>query len=177
MGPSSTLGLDSNFMPLFFIGMALNGLAQGLFFTPMIPEMLDAIYSKQRIAEGQDDMLDVVLADRASAYYGIFNCWGTITAPMLGSYLYESLLEKNWPLTCDIFALVAAIFSVFYTVFNVLPDVHKEKQELQELSAALMANENARQKLISVFLERDPTMVTQIESMEKMLDNGGGQQR
>jgi len=89
MGPSSTLGLDSNFMPLFFIGMALNGLAQGLFFTPMIPEMLDAIYSKQRISEGQDDMLDVVLADRSSAYYGIFNCWGTITAPMVGSYLYE----------------------------------------------------------------------------------------
>jgi hypothetical protein len=68
MGPSSTLGLDSKFMPLFFIGIALNGLAQGLFFTPMIPEILDAIYSKQRIAEGQDDMVDVVLADRASGY-------------------------------------------------------------------------------------------------------------
>jgi len=27
MGPSSTLGLDQNFMPLFFIGCALNGLA------------------------------------------------------------------------------------------------------------------------------------------------------
>ena len=58
---------------------------------------------------------------------------------------------------------------MIYTVFNVLPDVHKEKQELQELSAALMANANAREKLKSIYIETDPTMVTQIETMEKML--------
>ena len=153
-------------MPLFFIGIALNGLAQGLFFTPMIPEILDAIYSKQRIAEGQDDMVDVVLADRASGYYGVFICAGTITAPMAGSYLYESVLGKNWALTCDIFALVAAVFSVIYTVFNVLPDVHKEKKELEELSLALLSNPDAREKLKSIYSKKDPAIIIQIQQME-----------
>jgi sugar phosphate permease len=46
MGPSSKLGLEKHFMPLFFIGVALNGLSQGLLFTPMIPEVLDAVYLK-----------------------------------------------------------------------------------------------------------------------------------
>jgi MFS family permease len=167
MGPSSTLGLQSKFMPLFFIGLAINGLSQGLFFTPMIPEMLDAIYSKQKIAEGQNDMLDVVLADRASAYYGVFICAGTITAPMAGSFVYETILGKNWPLTCEIFALVAAIFSVIYTVFNVLPDVHKEKQELEELKKALLARENNNNSQKSKYLEsKSPEMLKKIRTLD-----------
>jgi len=93
----------------------------------MIPEVLDAVYLKQKITEGQDDAVDIILADRASGYYGVFISAGTITAPMLGSVIYENLLDKNWALTCEIFSLGAAIYFVIFTVFNVLPDVHKEK--------------------------------------------------
>jgi MFS family permease len=166
MGPSSTFKLDANFVPLFFIGLAVNGIAQGFLYTPMIPEILDAIYSKQKVIEGQDEILDVVLADRASGYYGVFNTAGTITAPIIGSFVYETLLGKNWPLTCDIFALAAAIYSVIYTVFNVLPDVHKEKQELQEITQALLSDPKARDKIKSVYIDYNPDFKMNVQTLE-----------
>jgi MFS family permease len=113
--------------------------------------MIDAIYAKQGIAEGSDEILDAVLADKASGYYGVFICAGTITAPLVGSFVYESLLNKNWALTCDIFSLVGAVYSLIFIVFNVLPDVHKEKQEVQKMANVVIATPLSRQKLKSIF--------------------------
>jgi MFS family permease len=79
-------------------------------------------------------MLDMMLADRATGYYGLFFCAGSISSPIVGSFVYEKLLNENWAHTCEVFALAGALYCVIYTVFNVLPDVHKEGKELEEMS-------------------------------------------
>lgn len=126
MGPSSTLKLDIYFMPLFFIGQSLNGFAQGFLFPPALPEVLDAIYAKQQLAEGENEAVDAILSDRASGQFGLFQCAGTISAPLVGSLVYQAT-KRAWPLTCEVFASVGAIYTLIFIVFNVIPDVHKEK--------------------------------------------------
>jgi MFS family permease len=96
MGPSFTLGLTAYVWPLFYIGQALNGFSQGFLFTPVLPEMMDAIYCKEKLVEGEDDVLDAIVADRCAGYYGLFYAAGTISAPLAGSFVYESVLSKNW---------------------------------------------------------------------------------
>ena len=78
-------------------------------------------------------MLDAIISDRASGYYGLFYAAGTITGPLIGSFVYESVLNRNWEKTCDFFAIIAAVYSITFLVFNVLPDIHREKKENQEM--------------------------------------------
>ena len=101
-------------------------------------------------------MLDVVLASRATGYYGVFFCAGSVTSPILGSFVYEKLFKKNWYHTCEVFALGAAIYSVIYTVFNVLPDVHKEGKQLEEMTK-LMMNEPKTRDRLTVMLDLRPS--------------------
>ncbi len=96
MGPSDALGLEKYFIPLFFIGQGLNGFSQGFLFTPTLPEIIDAVYAKQKLIEGEDEVVDAIISDRASGIYGLFYAGGTISAPLVGSFVYESLLNKNW---------------------------------------------------------------------------------
>jgi sugar phosphate permease len=44
LGPSPTFGLSDHFTPLFYIGLAINGFAQGLLLPPALPEVLDSLY-------------------------------------------------------------------------------------------------------------------------------------
>lgn len=126
MGPSFSLGLEPYFVPLFFLGQALNGFAQGFLFVPNLPEMLDAIYTKKKLIEGQDEVMDAIIADRASGIYGLFYAAGTISAPLVGSLMYENVFDMNWAVTCDFFAAIGGIYAVVFLIFNVMPDIHLE---------------------------------------------------
>jgi hypothetical protein len=52
---------------------------------------MDSIYVKQELIEGEDENIDSLVADKASAVYGSFFSLGTITGPLAGSFVYETL--------------------------------------------------------------------------------------
>ena len=155
MGPSDALGLEKYFLPLFFIGQGLNGFSQGFLLTPALPEIIDAVYAKQKLTEGEDDVVDAIVSDRASGIFGLFFAAGTISAPLVGSLVYERLLSKNWAQTCDTFAAVGAIYSLIFLLFNVLPDIHLEDQEKEELMKRMIAQPLILKRLKTVIGNKD----------------------
>jgi MFS family permease len=108
------------------VGYAINGISQGFIFIPILPEVLEAVYQKQELIEGEDEVVDGIVNDKAAALYGLFYALGAISAPLLGSFVYE-LLNRDWWYTCDVFACMSTIYVVVFFVFNVMPDIHKEK--------------------------------------------------
>jgi MFS family permease len=156
LGPSPTLGLSSHFTPLFYIGLALNGFAQGILLPPALPEVLDSVYARQRLLEGADEVLDALVADRASGLYGVFICAGTILAPVVGSWVF-SALGGAWGQTCDVFSVVGGIWTLTYAVFNVLPDVHREAAQAAEMEKILLSDPVSITKLKSMYLKDDPS--------------------
>jgi len=126
MGPSKIFYFNG-LSWLFFIGQAFNGTGSGMILTPMLPEIIEAVYEKTELVEGEDENLDAILADKASGLYFAFVSLGTITAPPMGSIVYD-LTNNDWAYTCDVFGIAAAIFTVIYLVFNLLPDIKKERE-------------------------------------------------
>jgi MFS family permease len=155
MGPSDALGLEKYFLPLFFIGQGLNGFSQGFLLTPALPEIIDAVYAKQKLTEGEDDVVDAIVSDRASGIFGLFFAAGTISAPLVGSLVYERLLSKNWAQTCDTFGAVGAIYSLIFLLFNVLPDIHLEDEEKEELIERMIAQPLVLERLKTVEGNKD----------------------
>jgi len=88
MGPSYYLGLP-NYIWILILGQALQGGALGFVFIPILPEMIDAIYVKQGIIEGDDERVDGIISDKAAGLYGSFYSIGMIISPLLGSAIYE----------------------------------------------------------------------------------------
>jgi sugar phosphate permease len=166
MGPSDALGMEKYFFPLFFIGQGLNGFSQGFLFTPTLPEIIDAVYGKQKITEGEDEVVDAIISDRASGIYGLFYAAGTISAPLVGSFVYERLLDKNWAQTCDLFAAVGAIYALIFLVFNVVPDIHLEEQEKKELIERIIAQPHILQKLKTV-IGKDDNLLEKLEKQKQ----------
>lgn len=166
MGPSDALGMEKYFSPLFFIGLGLNGFSQGFLFTPSLPEIIDAVYGKQKIAEGDDEVVDAIISDRSSGIYGLCYAAGTISAPIVGSFVYERLLDKNWAQTCDLFAAVGAIYALIFLVFNVVPDIHLEEQEKKEMIERIIAQPHILQRLNTVVGKEDQ-LYPKIEKQQK----------
>ena len=77
MGPSNILFLP-DYSAMFFIGYALSGLGTGMIYTPMLPEIIDSVYQKTGIVEGDDENLDALIADQASGLYFSFFSLGVI---------------------------------------------------------------------------------------------------
>jgi hypothetical protein len=123
---------------------------------PALPEVLDAVYARQRLLEGADEVLDALVADRASGLYGVFICAGTILAPVVGSWVF-SALGGAWGQTCDVFSVVGGIWTLTYAVFNVLPDVHREAAQAAEMEKILSSDPVSITKLKSMYLKDDPT--------------------
>ena len=97
-----------------------------MIYTPILPEIIESVYEKTGIVEGENESLDAVIADKASSlYFGFFSI-GALTAPPMGSVVYE-MLNKDWAYTCDVFGVVGVIFSIIFLIFNVLPDIRREK--------------------------------------------------
>lgn len=64
-----------------------------MIFTPILPEVLDSFYLKNGIIEGEDENLDAIIADKASAIYQAFFSLGLIVAPLTGSFVYGKVLN------------------------------------------------------------------------------------
>ncbi len=86
-GPSSLLRLPDN-LGIFLTGYALLGVAQGFLFIPILPEVIDSVYLKQKIVEGEDEYTDGIISDKAAGLYGSFLASGLIIAPLLGSFIH-----------------------------------------------------------------------------------------
>jgi|LauGreDrversion4_2_1035121.scaffolds.fasta_scaffold393840_1 hypothetical protein len=71
------------------MGAGLNGFSQGVLFTPILPEIIDSVYQKHSLIEGENDVLDGLIGDKAAGLYLSFFSLGTITAPLLGSAVYS----------------------------------------------------------------------------------------
>lgn len=111
------------------LGYALLGVAQGFIFIPILPEVLDAIYFKNKITEGEDDDVDAVISDKASGLYGSFLSAGLIVAPILGSLVYETFADRLFTKTTDVFAIASLIWTLLFLVFNILIDMRLNKQK------------------------------------------------
>lgn len=85
--------------------------------------------------------MDGIINDKAAALYGLFYALGAITAPLVGSAVY-GLFNNDWWYTCDAFAIVSCIYVLIFFVFNVMPDLHKEKQQRRQLAEKLFNQEN-----------------------------------
>ena len=96
-----------------------------MIFTPILPEIMDSVYEKTGLVEGEDEDVDIIIADKASGLYFACFALGTIAAPPLGSIIYQ-IMNEEWAYTCDVIGVVAAIFTIVYLVFNLLPDLKKE---------------------------------------------------
>lgn len=87
--------------------------------------------------------MDAIINDKTAALYGTFYALGAIPGPLLGSAVY-SLLNNDWWYTCDVFAIASCIYSVIFLVFNVLPDIHKEKEQRGEMAEKLLKKETVK---------------------------------
>ena len=137
MGPSKMLYLLP-YIWIYFIGTALNGVAQGFSFIPILPEVIESLYLKQGITGGDNNMVDGIINDKAAALYGLFYAIGAITAPLLGSMVY-ALLNADWWYTCDVFAIICSSYVVIFLVFNVMPDIHKEREQRKAMAEKLVS--------------------------------------
>ncbi len=148
MGPSKILHLPPQLW-IFFIGYGINGISQGFIFIPILPEVIEAVYQKRGLVEGDDEVVDGIINDKAAALYGGFYAIGAIFAPLLGSQVY-AMLKNDWWYTCDVFACISSIYAVIFFVFNVMPDLHKEKQQRHEMAERLLSSENFHRQLINI---------------------------
>ncbi len=150
MGPSAILGLIQ-LKFLFFIGQICNGLGTGMILTPMLPEIMESIYQKEGIIEGEDENLDAIIADKASALYFTSFSLGVIIAPPTGGLVYDTLFRgttNRWQKTCDVFGIAAGIFTAAFLIFNVLPDISKEKENENEMKEKIINSQVIKTKLL-----------------------------
>ena len=108
-------------------------------FIPILPELIDSLYISRDIKQGDDERVDAVISDKAAGLYGSFYSIGMIISPIFGSLIYEHFKKEDEGLpmmdksafnkTCDVFALLTLAYTLIYVVFNVLPDIKKDKTE------------------------------------------------
>jgi len=56
-GPSEVLGYPDEIW-IMLVGFALNGIAQGFIFIPLLPDALEAVFIKEEIIEGENETTD-----------------------------------------------------------------------------------------------------------------------
>ena len=84
--------------------------------------MIEAVYMKEQIVEGENEFIDEEINDKASGLYSTFFSIGQIIAPIMGGPLYEAFDSKG---TCDFLGVICCIYTVFYFIFNVGFDIFK----------------------------------------------------
>ncbi len=115
-----------DYVALILFGMALNGIAQGFIFIPLLPEALEAAFTKEGIIEGENEALDLLISDYCSGLYGTFFSLGMILAPIVGSAVYEAI---DYRPTTDVMAAVCLAWCIIFFVFNVGFSVCKEHKD------------------------------------------------
>jgi hypothetical protein len=100
--------------------------------------MIDSVYVKQGLVEGEDEQVDGVISDKAAGLYGSFYSIGMIISPIAGSVIFENFKKQDetnaFNKTCDVFAALTLVYTVIYFLFNVLPDINKDKAQQRAIS-------------------------------------------
>ncbi len=117
-----------------------------MIYTPTLPEIVEAVYEKSGLIEGEDEDIDLVIADKASGLYFAAFSLGTIASPTVGSLVYE-MVKEDWAYTCDIFAVIAGIYTVIYLVLNVLPDLKKERENKEKMEEKILESKIIQKKI------------------------------
>jgi MFS family permease len=99
-------------LPMMLVGMVFLGFSCGFIFVPLLPEIIEAIQDKEGIGENEE------LNDKASGFFNASYAIGCLIAPILGGAFNDAWGFRK---TCDIMAMLAAIFGVVYFLINVLP--------------------------------------------------------
>jgi MFS family permease len=115
-GPSKLFGITNTGLAIVLVGFALNGVAQGFIFIPLLPDALEAVFIKEKIVEGENDQLDQIISDYGSGLYGTFFSTGQILAPIVGSAIYEAIGYRD---TTDFMMVLCFGYSVIFFIFNV----------------------------------------------------------
>jgi hypothetical protein len=66
----------------------LNGFSQRLLFTPILPEIIDSVYHKHSLIEGENEVFDGFIGDKAAGLLFFFSL-AVITTPLMGSAVYS----------------------------------------------------------------------------------------
>jgi MFS family permease len=111
------------------IGFALNGIAQGFIFIPLLPDALEAVFIKEGIIEGENEATDQLISDYGSGLYGTFFSTGQIMAPIVGSAIFESIGYRP---TTDLMTAVCLIWCLVFFWFNVGFTIFSKEKKIQE---------------------------------------------
>ena len=123
------------------IGFALNGIAQGFIFIPLLPDALEAVFIKEDIIEGENEYMDQLISDYGSGLYGTFFSTGQILAPIVGSAIFEQIGYRQ---TTDLMTVVCLIWCVIFFIFNVGFTIFSNEREIKEKREAI-ENERLQQ--------------------------------
>lgn len=88
MGPSAMIGFPDELW-LLYVGTGLIGLASGFVFIPILPEVIESVYIKKQLVEGDNENIDNIINDKSAALYGLFYAIGAIISPLIGSIIYN----------------------------------------------------------------------------------------
>lgn len=127
-GPSLELGFPDE-VYLMLIGFALNGIAQGFIFIPLLPDALEAVFIKEGIVEGENEATDQLISDYGSGLYGTFFSTGQILAPIVGSAIFESIGYRP---TTDLMTAVCLIWCLIFFWFNVGFTIFSKERKIKE---------------------------------------------
>lgn len=128
-GPSAWLGLPDNIV-IVLIGFAVNGIAQGFIFIPLLPDAIEAIYIKEKFVEGDNEIVDQILSDYGSGLYGTFFSIGMILAPIAGGALFD-FVGKDFRLTTDIMTAICIGWSLVFFIFNVGFRIYSQETKIE----------------------------------------------
>ncbi len=111
LGPSYLLPISVKSIISPFIGMTIYGFVISLGFVPLLSELIEAVEEKMGIKDHEQ------ISDKCSAVYNCTWAFGSIIAPIIGGVMADNLTFQE---TCDILAFIAAIYTAFYIIVNIL---------------------------------------------------------
>jgi MFS family permease len=128
MGPSKFFNFP-NELYVILLAYPLMGLNQVFIFLPIIPEMMERMYFKLQVREGDSAALDLRLSDLVNEAYVIIYAVSSFCSPILGSKLYLAVGMRS---AFDYIAGVNFVMAILLATFNCGLNVFKEERVLEK---------------------------------------------
>lgn len=122
-GPSEYFDLDDEASMVIF-GNAMLGIAGAMALVPLFSTIIDSVREKEQIF-GKSE----ILQDKTSAIFNMCFAFGSVLAPILGGVISDLVGFEH---TCDIMMVLAFAFGAFFFFAFILPELLKEKQEIDQ---------------------------------------------
>jgi hypothetical protein len=125
-GPSEVFHIP-DLIPIVLAGFSVNGIAQGFIFIPLLPDALEAVFLEEGIIEGENEQLDMLIADYGSGLYGTFFSIGQILAPIVGSAIKFAI---GYRATTDLMMFVCLGWATIFFIFNVGFNIYQKERDI-----------------------------------------------